>query len=212
LFTELNIFIRNKKPFAAKVTSVLDYMFGISYRKIKQKLEFLYGIKICITSIYKWVKKFCKNIKVATGKKYREQIAVDETCIMDRGEKLYLWAAIDLNTKEIVAYHSSIYRNSIEAGFFLRKVLDKCTNKPIIISDRGPWYIPAFKRLHIDYWHDTFKIRNPVEQLFKLVKDRTRVFYNNVGSVDLVRGTMHIGLFMKMFCFYYTAIGGIMLK
>jgi len=206
LFKKLNIFHRNKKPVAIKIISVLDYIFSTSYRKIKQKLRFLYGIDVAVSAIYKWVKAFQSKIKVSVDRKERTVILIDETCIMNQGRKLYLWAAVDMNTQEIVAYHSSIYRNSIEAGLFLRKVLNKCSNKPIVVSDKGPWYIPAFERMKIDYWHNTFSVRNPVEQLFKLVKDRTRVFYNSVGSNDMVRAVMHIGLLMKMFCFYYKVI------
>jgi transposase len=61
LFRRENIFILNKKPLSIKVQAVIDYCLGLSYRKIKQKLYFLYGIKVDISSIFEWVKAFQKK-------------------------------------------------------------------------------------------------------------------------------------------------------
>jgi transposase-like protein len=51
-----------------------------------------------------------------------------------------------VDTNEILAVYA------IE---FLRKVLDSCEGKPVIVVDRGPW---ALERLGITYFHETFEI------------------------------------------------------
>ncbi|MEM3123850.1 MAG: hypothetical protein QW756_07175 [Nitrososphaerota archaeon] len=50
---------------------------------------------------------------------------------------------------------------------FLRRVLEVCDGKPVIVVDRGPWYQWALKRLGIEYFHETFG----VERWFRELKD-----------------------------------------
>jgi transposase-like protein len=63
---------------------------------------------------------------------------------------------------------------------FLRMVMDRCLNKPLV--DRGPWYRWALERLGLKYQHQTFGIRNSVERFFGYIKQRTRRFYNNINT------------------------------
>jgi transposase-like protein len=58
-----------------------------------------------------------------------------------------LWAAIDVDTNEILAVY---------AIKFLRKVLDSCEDKPVIVADRGPCYRWALERSGITYFQETF--------------------------------------------------------
>lgn len=71
----------NKKPLPFKILSVIDYAIGLSYRKIANKLKFLFNIEVCPASIFKWVKKFQSKVKMAVERKERSQIAVDETIV-----------------------------------------------------------------------------------------------------------------------------------
>jgi transposase-like protein len=48
-----------------------------------------------------------------------------------------------------------------------------------IITDGGPWYKPALKRLGVELEHITFGLRNPVEQWFGIFKYRIKMFYRN---------------------------------
>jgi transposase-like protein len=49
----------------------------------------------------------------------------------------YLWAAVDVDTNEILAVYASGGGDS-KRNKFLRKVLDSCEGKPVIVVDRGP--------------------------------------------------------------------------
>jgi transposase-like protein len=64
-----------------------------------------------------------------------------------------LWAAIDVDTNEILAVY---------AIKFLRKVLDSCEDKPVIVADRGPYYRWALERLGITYFQKTFDLPSGV--------------------------------------------------
>jgi transposase-like protein len=64
-----------------------------------------------------------------------------------------LWAAIDVDTNEILAGY---------AIKFLRKVLDSCEDKPVIVADRGSYYRWALERLGITYFQKTFDLSSGV--------------------------------------------------
>jgi transposase-like protein len=68
---------------------------------------------------------------------------------------------------------------------FLRKVLDPCECKPLIVVDRGPWYRWALDRLGITYFHQAFGSRNRIERWFRETKDRTKRFHNNINAKTL---------------------------
>ena len=61
---------------------------------------------------------------------------------------------------------------------FVRMVLDRCLNKPLIIVDRGPWYRWALDRLGLEYRYQRFGVRNVIERFSGYLKQRARGFYN----------------------------------
>jgi transposase-like protein len=73
----------------------------------------------------------------------RRGVAVDGIKAKLNGEWLYLWAAIDVNTKE-GKYRLYIYaswrRSGLNAYIFIRKVLRACPDKPLILVDGEPWH------------------------------------------------------------------------
>jgi transposase-like protein len=44
-----------------------------------------------------------------------------------------------------------------------KKSLETCTNKPIFLVDKGPWYAEAFQALGLKWEHRTFSERNRIE-------------------------------------------------
>jgi transposase-like protein len=115
----------------------------------------------------------------------RRPVAVGETVLKVNGQTCYLWAAIDVDTKEVLVVYASRGRGIPCAVKFLRKVLDSCEGKPAIVVDRGPWYRWALDRLGITYIHEAFGNRNRIERWFREMKNRTKRFYNNVNAKTL---------------------------
>jgi transposase-like protein len=72
-------------------------------------------------------------------------------------------------------------QNMLIALRFLRMVLGRCVNKPLVIVDRAPWYRWALERLGLKYRYQRFGIRNRVERFIRYRKQGTRRFYNNVS-------------------------------
>jgi transposase-like protein len=163
-----------------KIYSVILFTAGLSLRDLSERL--------CLTgasreSVRIWVHRFSSLFR--PSRRVRRLVAVDETVLKVKGQICYLWAAIDVDTNEILALYASRGRGIPGAIEFLRKVLDSCEGKPVIVVDRGPWYRWALDRLGITYFHETFGNRNRIERLFREMKDRTKRFHNNVNSKKL---------------------------
>jgi transposase-like protein len=167
----------NRYSLVEKAYSVLFHVVGLSLRDVSERY--------CVTnasreSVRRWFHRFSKIFSV--GKKFRNTIAVDETVVKMHGLRAYVWSALDVDSGEILAIYASRSRNILIALKFLRIVLDRCINKPLVIVDRGPWYRWALERLGLKYIYKTFGIRNSVERFFGYLKQRTRKFYNNINS------------------------------
>ena len=71
-----------------------------------------------------------------TSRKYRGCIAIDETKIKIGNRYWYVWAAIDVDSWEIVGVLVTEWRTSIDVIKFAREILKYCENKPAIKTDR----------------------------------------------------------------------------
>jgi len=109
----------------------------------------------------------------------RRLVAFDETKLKLNGGQFYLWAAVDVDTHEVLGFKASWHRSSLDAILFMREVLKLCRNKPLILVDKGPWCPWAFTQLGLRFRHMRFGLRNSIEQWFSQLKGRTKRFYNN---------------------------------
>jgi putative transposase len=131
-------------------------------------------------------------------------IAVDETKLRVKKSYVYIWSAVDVDSKELLALEASYGRSSLNALSFLKKALKMCTNKPLVLVDKGPWYRWAFERLGLEYRHERFGMRNRVERFFRYLKERTVVFHHKLSARDHVQGFTNLNLFTL----YYQAARG----
>lgn len=193
----LGVFKRNRKPLRVKVLSTLFYYAGLSYRVTAGFMGFEAEFS------YEAVRQWRNRLEEAIPKpqpKYRPVVAVDETKLKRNGEQLYIWAAIDVEAKEILAFRASWTRSNLDALLFLQDVLKLCTNKPLILVDKGPWYPWALIQLGLPYRHVTFGMRNRIERWFGHLKARTKRFCNNFphgSSLESIRVYLsaHIALY-----------------
>ena len=175
-----NLLRSHRYPPLEKIYSVFLFMAGLSLRDLSERL--------CLTgasreSVRIWVHRFSSLFK--PSKRVRRLVAVDETVLKINGLICYLWAAIDVDTNEILALYASRGRGIPNAIKFLKMVLRSCDGKPIVVVDRGPWYRWSLERLGMTYFHETFGNRNKIERWFRELKNRTKRFYNNVNSKTL---------------------------
>jgi transposase-like protein len=94
-----------------EVRAVLLYMAGLSYRDIAYVLRV---IPCSHEAVRLRVEKLERlTVKVEAGP--RRMVAVDETEIKVNGEWCYVWAAVDVDTRESLAAWASWQRNIMHA-------------------------------------------------------------------------------------------------
>ena len=200
-FKQLNIFKRNKKPVELKIVAIAEYMSHGSVRKTANNLSRLF-MSVSKSSVHRYAKKFAKHAFMRQIKpKHHSIVAIDETVVKVNGRRWYVWVAIDAETKELITFHVSKGRNWLEALMFLKKLKRMCLGKlPLVLVDKGPWYRDVLHRLGFEYLHQTFCMRGYVERFFGYLKDRSRVFYNNINCKHEYRTLVE---FVRMFCYWY---------
>ncbi|MCP8309310.1 MAG: IS6 family transposase [archaeon] len=137
------VFKRHKTPLEKKVLAAMLCFAGLSYRKTAQLLGGLsyMAVQRAFTALRDGLPK--------PERKYRGCIAVDETKLI--GEELIVWAAWDLESREVLAFRCSFTRSYLDAELFLKDVLQYCMNRPLFLVEKGPWYPYALKNLGLRY-------------------------------------------------------------
>jgi len=201
LFKELKVFIRNKKSLASKVFAVADYMAKSTYHATAWKTtRFLEPVSK--SSVWYWVKQLRSKIRLTEERKRRDLIAIDETCLKSKGERLWVWAAVDAETGETVRLEASWHRSALQALHFLRRVLKLCDGRPRVLVDHGPWYPWALEALRLLYTQITHGGRNRVESFFSSLKACTRRFSHNVNSSSPEEGLRCWERFLQGFTYW----------
>jgi putative transposase len=181
-------------------------MFHGSCRKVSKVLSL--ALEPISKSAVHYLAKRVSEIKVSKEPRYRRCIAVDETKLSVKGVYVYVWSAVDVDSKKLLALEASYGRSSLNALSFLKKALKMCTNKPLVIVDKGPWYRWAFERLGLEYRHERFGMRNSIERFFRYLKERTVVFHHKMSTRNHIQGINNLKLFLSLFTLYYQAARG----
>lgn len=103
------------------------YMAGLSYRGMTERTGLIPASHV---AVYYWVRKL-KGLIPACKPKVRRAVAVDETKLKVNGHHLFIWAAIDVDSREVLAVDASWQRSIMNAEHILKKALRSCLNKPL---------------------------------------------------------------------------------
>jgi transposase-like protein len=136
------LFRFNNYPLYEKAYSVMLHTASLSLRDVSERY--------CVTmasreSVKRWFHRFSRIFSVE--EKSRDTVAVDETVVKMHSLRVYVWSAVDVDSGEVLAVYVSRSRNMLIAIKFMRIVLDRCLNNPLIIVDRSLWYMWALDRL-----------------------------------------------------------------
>jgi transposase-like protein len=96
------------------------------------------GLEPISKSAVHYLARKVSSVKIAKEPRYRRCIAVDETKLRVKKSYVYVWSAVDVDSKELLALEASYGRSSLSAPSFLKKALRMCTNKPLVLVDKGP--------------------------------------------------------------------------
>jgi putative transposase len=198
---DAHVFRRNKRPLRSKVVACLLYLSGLSYRAMTYQTGMTGASHV---SAFRWVHAIRQVVLPRVPRRERKLVAMDETVLKVNGRQVYVWAAIDVDTRELLAVYASYYRSHITTIAFVRRVMETCENRPVVLVDGGPWYRWPLERIGVRWLHVTFGERNSIERLFRTLKERTRRFYNNLPSDSLE----NLESFMRLFMVWYNHLRG----
>lgn len=186
----LNIgFERMKHNPKAITTAMQLYFSGESLRNVTKSLKLL-GVDVVHATVYNWIKKYTSLME-----KYLDDITpqvgdtwrADEVFIKIRGNRKYLFAMIDDETRFLIAQEVAETKNNHDAKNLFRMARAIAEKKPTkLITDGLPAYREAFLK---EYWtrelprvvhesHITLKgdrHNNMMERLNGEIRDREKV-------------------------------------
>ncbi|MEM2913674.1 MAG: DDE-type integrase/transposase/recombinase [Candidatus Bathyarchaeia archaeon] len=194
------VFCWNRKPLKVKVLSTVLFYSVLSCRVVARVLRG--STRFAHESVRLWFRRM-KDAFPKPKQTRRRVIAVEETKLKLCGEQFYVWAAVDAKTKEVSACRVSWVRNMLHAEAILRKILETCTNKPLILIDKGPWYPDALRSLGLKWKHVTFGMCNRIERWFGILKARTKRFSNNFPNNSTLKSAK---TFLEAFIALYNTL------
>jgi transposase-like protein len=174
------------------ITSAIQlYFTGESLRNVQKFLR-LQGIEIDHTTIYRWIGKYVKLMDKYLGN-FKPQVSdrwrADELYLKIKGDKRYLFAMMDDETRWLIAQEVADSKYNHDAKSLLKMGKDATGKKPLVFTTDGlPAYNEAFKKefyhthnprpVHIR--HITFNGRkhnnNLMERLNGEIRDREKTF------------------------------------
>lgn len=140
-------------PLQVIITALtLYYLNNTSTRAISQFLNMIFNIKVSHVTIANWSHKFAPFFKLKADS-FKKDLNLnsddwhaDETVVFINGIKYYLWLVIDSETRFIVSFHLSKFRNE-NSAFTLINDSRKNGHPETLITDRWPAYNEAIATL-----------------------------------------------------------------
>ena len=156
------IFIRNKIPLPLKLLAVFRYLLNPSFRTISRSLD----INVSHVAVWSWLHKlgnyFMDTVFRLAGP--ANVVVVDETEVNFGGSHIFVWAAIEPESRKIVMLWATHVRSGITALLFFRKLIRTVGAPELVITDGGPWYDYALRRLGIRHVVMSGDVRNYIER------------------------------------------------
>ena len=169
---EQRVFSREDTPTEDRVKAAVLYHLGLSYRTVGKWLGHSHQ------AVHEWYTKLADLFEPEPDS--HRVIVVDETKVAVEDEEVYVWAAVNRHTFEVIHVEVSPGRSEMDALLFLRTVLERTRGEPLVIVDRGPWYNWSLDELDLpcEARRETWGDRSIVESWFTVFKYRTHRFFD----------------------------------
>ena len=148
------------------------YFDGLSLRKTSKALSRF--VNRSHTAIRDWIEEYKPQRLLSKSKKIAEYI-VDETLIKVGSEYIWLWIAIEHETRQILAVTVSRERNMLIVEKFLSGLV-KYYGKHPVSTDGGTWYPQGCEFLRLDHHIHSSLEKSLIERTIQYIKDRTESF------------------------------------
>lgn len=114
---------REDTPTERRVEAAFLYHAGVSYRRVKRVVGRSYE------AVRQWYHRVAHLFEPDPDD--HSTVAVDETKVAVQDREVYVWAAVDVETFDVIHIEVSPGRSDLDALVVLKPVLQRC---------RGPWY------------------------------------------------------------------------
>lgn len=197
----------------------LYFVCNSSTRQVSAFLLQTLNVKVSHVTIFFWVRKFAplfdviKDSYLSSINLNSDEWHADETVIKVAGERYYIWFLIDSETRFVIAFHLSPYRDHTQAYRLFNKA--KALGSPsAIVTDRLGSYNLAAKQIFKDSKHirvESFKAdisNNLIESFNGLFKDFYRCkkgFASYVSANNIISNFVFFYNFIRI----HSSLGGL---
>ena len=163
---------RNRTPSRYVYYGLHLLFFRSVLKKSSERLSQIY--KRNHVSIWNWIQKYHPK-QISSKRKRISEFIVDETLLKVGSEYIWLWVAIESETRQILALSISKERNMFVAERYLSGLV-KIHGKHPVSTDGGTWYPMACRFLGLKHHIHSSMEKSLIERKMQYIKDRTESF------------------------------------
>lgn len=174
-------FKRMRYPVHIIIAAIVLFFIGNnSFRKIVLIMRLLHNVSLSHTTISNWCTRFAPffhnlSLELLPALDFNsDEWHADETVVKVAGQKHYLWFIVDAETRFVLGFHLSPYRNSPQAFSLLHQTSSLPGKPAVLVTDRYAAYKqPAksfgFKHIRVQSFKDDIS-NNLIEAFNKQFK------------------------------------------
>ena len=190
---------RNRTPSKYIGYGLYLYFLGLSYRNTSKALSQF--IKRSHIAIWKWIQSY-KPKKIARKRKRISEFIIDETLVMIGSTYMWIWVAMEPESKHILAVTVSKERTMLIAERFILSLTNRYGSHPVS-TDGGTWYPQACRFLNLDHHlHSPFE-KSLIERTIQYIKDRTEGFDDYFPCRKANCNLKHIRNWLNLFAYQH---------
>ncbi len=148
------------------------YVLGFSLRNTSKAISRF--VTRSHTAIRDWIQKY-KPERLSYRTTKISEFIIDETQLKVGSELIWLWVAIEFETKNILGVNISKERNMFVAEHFLSDIVEKYGEHPVS-TDGVTWYPQACKFLKLKHRIHSLYENSIIERTMQYIKDRIEGF------------------------------------
>jgi putative transposase len=190
---------RNRTPSKYVYYGLHLYFSGLYLRKASERLSQLY--KRNHISIWNRIQKYKPQTMQSHRRKVLEYI-VDETMLKVGSEYIWLWVAIEPESKRILSLSISKERNMFVAERFIGGLV-KINGKHPVSTDGGTWYPIACRFLGLEHHNHSSYEKSFIERTMQYIKDRTESFDDYFPCRMKDCKLKHVKNWLNVFIYYH---------
>jgi putative transposase len=179
--------------------SLYLYFLGLSLRNTSKAVSRF--VKRSHTAIRDWIQKY-KPEMLSSRRICITEFIIDETIIKVGSEYIWLWIAIENDSREILQISISKERNMFVAERFILNLVKRYGEHPVS-TDGGTWYPQACRFLKLSHHIHSSYEKSIIERTVQYIKDRTEGFDDYFPCRKSKCKLQHIQKWFNLFVSHY---------